>query len=229
LAAQILLIAGECLDKCGDRKETLPMIKIDPIKLFLIVCAGFLLTGCGIHYTVKGQVVDAVTRQPVQGAVVAVNWVRDHFITMPGLPVDRTEYGTSESVTDADGEFRVPKYIIGWSKMVVYKRGYVCWTSDVIFNPHGKNQGIPYYDQKVTSGMQIDLIPIDEKDFPELKHALFTVRAVALVSNTGCGLIDEAIEHEKRIYEQWSAIQRKRSLQNQRKMIEQNRKREMRK
>ena len=205
------------------------MIKIDPIKLFLIVCAGFLLTGCGIHYTVKGQVMDVVTRQPVQGAVVAVNWVRDHFITMPGLPVDRTEYGTSESVTDADGEFRVPKYIIGRPKMVVYKRGYVCWTSDVIFNAHGKNQGIPYYDQKVTSGMQIDLIPIDEKDFPELKHAIFTVDSADEVADLGFSLIGDAIEHEKHIYDQWSAIQRKRSLQNQKKMIEQNRKREMRK
>lgn len=203
------------------------MIRVDPIKLFLILYAGCLLTGCGIHYAVKGQVVDAVTRQPVQGAVVAINWKRYHFITMPGLPVDRTEYGTSESATDADGGFRVPKYIIGQPKMVVYKRGYVCWTSDMIFNPHGENQGIPYYDQKVTSGMQIDLIPINERDFPELKHAKFTVRSVDEVADLGFSLIGDAIVYEQRIYDQWSAFQREQSLRNQRKMIEQNRKREM--
>jgi hypothetical protein len=92
-----------------------------------------------------------------------------------------------------------------------------------------KNRTDPDYDQKVTSGMQIDLIPINEKDFPELKHAIFTVDSVAAVAGFGSELLDIAIVHEQHIYDQWSSIQRKRSLQNQRKMIEQNRKREMRK
>jgi hypothetical protein len=152
------------------------MIKIDPIKLFLIVCAGCLLTGCGIHYTVKGQVVDAVTRQPVQGAVVAINWWRYKLFSPITYGRDRVEYGASDSVTDGQGVFAIPKYLAGEFVMGVYKAGYICWSSQTIFSPEGKTYKemyLPRQNFNPHNGMVIELQPIAGKGFPVVKHSRF--------------------------------------------------------
>lgn len=142
---------------------------------FVIVMLAFLMTGCGMHYTVKGQVVDAATRQPVEGAVGAVKWVRYKW-TPSGLPLDKEEYGTSEFVTDAKGKFSVLKYPFVSHFMGVYKEGYVCWSSEKIYNPEGKTYEEKYVWHKghqVEDGMVIELVPIRGENFPVLEHAKF--------------------------------------------------------
>lgn len=142
---------------------------------FFIWMNVFVITGCGMHYTVKGNLVDAQTRQPVEGAVVAVNWVRYKW-TPPGLPTDRERYGTSESVTDAQGQFTISKYPFGSYFMGVYKQGYVCWSSEEIYNPEGRTYEEKYTYRKshqVEDGMVIELVPIKGDDFPVLEHAKF--------------------------------------------------------
>jgi hypothetical protein len=141
----------------------------------LIWMAAVTMTGCGMHHMVDGQVLDAVTRQPVQGAVVAVKWVR-YKPTPPGLPTNKERYGTSESVTDLQGQFTIPKYSFGSHFMGVYKQGYVCWSSETIYNPDGKTYEQKYVYRKshqVKDGMIIELVPISEGDFPVLEHANF--------------------------------------------------------
>jgi hypothetical protein len=107
------------------------------ISVLSALAISILLNGCGMHYMVKGQVIDAVTKQPVEGAVVAIKWERYQF-TPAGLPPNRARYGTSEAVTDAQGLFSVPKYPIGDHFMGIYKEGYICWSSEKIYNPEGK-------------------------------------------------------------------------------------------
>ena len=69
---------------------------------FLMLLAALTMTGCGMHHLVDGKVINATTRQPVEGAVVAVNWVR-YKPTPPGLPTNKERYGTIEAVTDRQG------------------------------------------------------------------------------------------------------------------------------
>lgn len=141
--------------------------------LFFVIIPLFFAS-CGIHYSVEGQVVDSQTSKPIEGAVVAINWQRTK-IGIPGLPIPRERYGTWESVTDSNGNFTVPKYLIGHHYMGVYKPGYICWSSETIFNPKGKNwkeMFEPRYGHTVKSGMIVKLNP-KSIDFPKVKHARF--------------------------------------------------------
>jgi hypothetical protein len=152
------------------------MKKISSINWLLALCVGYMLTGCGIHYTIKGQVVDAVTSQPVQGAVVAINWQRDKLLSPPGYGPERVRYGTTDSLTDAQGNFTITKYMVGEFNMGVYKPGYICWSNETIFNPKGKTYKEMYLARENLSlqdGMIIELQPIKGKDFPVFEHANF--------------------------------------------------------
>lgn len=67
-----------------------------------------LATGCvplPVHFTpaVSGQVVDARSQQPIQGAVVVVRFDARHGDLLP----DRDLLGHGEAVTDAQGRFRI--------------------------------------------------------------------------------------------------------------------------
>ncbi len=142
----------------------------------LVVC---MPSGCDKdkHYPVQGRVIDAVTRQPVEGAVVAVNWVRYKF-SPPGLGTNKERYGTSESITDTQGQFVIPNYVHGSCFMGIYKQGYVCWSSKKVYNPKGRTYEEKYKRRKgfrVEDGMVIELQPIEKEGFPVLEHARFVM------------------------------------------------------
>ena len=152
------------------------MKKIIPIKWLLALCAGYMLTGCGIHYTIKGQVVDALSNQPVQGAVVAINWQRYKLLSPPGYGPERVRYGTTDTVTDAQGSFTITKYMVGEFIMGVYTPGYICWSNETIFNPEGKTYKEMFLSRENLSlkdGMVIELQPIEKEGFPVLEHSRF--------------------------------------------------------
>ncbi len=134
-----------------------------------------LFASCGLHHNIKGKVVDAHTGEPVEGAVVAINWIR-YKIAPPGLPTPKARYGTTEDVTDTQGSFTIPYYPIGTHFMGVYKTGYVCWSSEIIFNPQGKDENEMFVHrwEKVKNGMVVKLEP-KTGDFPDLKHARFVL------------------------------------------------------
>ncbi len=173
------------------------------IKLKLAVMALLLaplLISCGIYYTVEGNVIDAKTGKPVQGAVVSVNWQRAE-LGVPGLTATYHEYGVFESITDADGTFKIPKYLIGRHFMAFYKKGYICWASDTVFNPEGKDwkkMFIRRHGHKVKSGMKVKL-KLKTADFPKVKHASFVKDASRLLSAPN-PKFEEAIVEERQIY-----------------------------
>ncbi len=159
-----------------------------------------LLISCGINYTVEGNVVDTKTGKPVQGAVVSVNWQR-HKIGIPGLPVQRHRYGVFESITDADGTFTIPKYLIGRHFMAVYKKGYICWASDTVFNPEGKNWKEMYkrlYSHKIKGGMKVKL-RLKTADFPKVKHARF-IQTVGTKLSAPKPMFNDSTTEEYEIY-----------------------------
>jgi hypothetical protein len=159
-----------------------------------------LLSACGMHYNIKGKVINGQTGQPVEGAVVDINWIR-YKLGPPGLPLDMAFYGTTERLTDAEGGFTIPKYTFGTHFMGVYKKGFVCWSSDTKFNPQGKTEDEMFVHRyvKVKNGMVIKLEPKDG-NFPAVKHASF-VQSVDTGLGSPIPLFTEATNEEYKIYE----------------------------
>ena len=159
----------------------------------VLLTAAFLITGCGMHYTVDGRVIDAATQRPVEGAVVAIEWIRYKVLSPPGLPRDWEDYGTTEQLTDKEGHFSIPKYPFGEYEMGVYKSEYVCWSSDTVFNPEGEFWEEMFRKRpqpKLTSGMVVELQPVTVNEYSD-EHASFAVNV-----STGLGsspLFDNAI------------------------------------
>jgi hypothetical protein len=151
-------------------------IKLCLIALVLLVACMFLVCDKDEHYDIQGRVIDAMTHQPVEGAVVAIKWERYKWVIPLFLSERARDYGTSEWVTDAQGRFVLQKYPHGTFFMGVYKEGYVCWGSKKIYHPEGKTYEEKYVRRwwfTVKDGMTIELQPITGNDFPVLEHARF--------------------------------------------------------
>ncbi len=175
-------------------------LMLNRLKLILIVLVmAPLFASCGMHYTIKGKVVDAQTGEPVEGAVVAINWIR-YKLAPPGYPTPKVRYGTTEDLTDTQGGFAIPKYPIGTHFMGVYKEGYICWSSETIFNPQGKDRDEMFIRRwvKVSDGMVVKLEPKTE-GFPDVKHASF-VQNVGSRIKWPTPLFIRATKEEYKIY-----------------------------
>jgi hypothetical protein len=99
--------------------------------LFLLIGLS-LLSGCGYYRTITGNVVDAETMKPIEGAVVMAEWT----ITK-GFGLTHTEsYKVMESVSDANGKVTIEGVFhpfVNPPDLVVYKPGYVTWSSRSTF------------------------------------------------------------------------------------------------
>ena len=97
--------------------------------LFAVIISA---SGCGIRNLVKGQVVDAETGKPIEGAVVLVEW----DITK-GFGLSYTErYKVFETVTNENGWFTLPGVLnplVNPPNLVIYKKGYFAWREDYTF------------------------------------------------------------------------------------------------
>jgi hypothetical protein len=99
--------------------------------LFLIVLAAYALCGCVslVYYdgTYHGRVIDAQTREPIEGAVVLGVWSKGY---MGAGGIAHEYYDARETVTDAQGEFTIegmgPRMVTHLQKMdvVIFKAGY---------------------------------------------------------------------------------------------------------
>jgi hypothetical protein len=91
-----------------------------------------LLYGTGCASTIRGQVLDAQTGQPIPGAVVLGVWTKG--VGIPGLP--QTELvGVRESETDAEGRFVLESLggLFIEQSVAVYKFGYIAWSNEFVF------------------------------------------------------------------------------------------------
>jgi len=79
----------------------------------------------------KGTVLDIDTKQPIEGALVVV----EYSTTTPGIGAGRMSsvINARETLTDKEGHFQIPSYItiiqpLSWkipSTLVIYKPGYI--------------------------------------------------------------------------------------------------------
>jgi hypothetical protein len=104
------------------------------IKAIILIAFVTLLSGC--YPGISGKVVDGLTGNPLEGAVVLAQWT-----TTGGLPglTHHTVYQIEESETDKEGKFSISGVynpFVDPPKMVIYRKGYVPWRNDSDFmNP----------------------------------------------------------------------------------------------
>jgi hypothetical protein len=98
------------------------------IKAIILIAFVILLSGC--YPGISGKVVDGLTGNPLEGAVVLAQWT-----TTGGLPglTHHTVYQIEESETDKEGKFSISGVynpFVDPPKMVIYRKGYVPWRND---------------------------------------------------------------------------------------------------
>jgi hypothetical protein len=99
-----------------------------------VACAGHLVYSSGPY---RGKVIDAETKQPLDGAVVLAIWYREVPVAPHGPAVDY--HDALEVLTDARGEFTVPARThltpigaIREPEFVIYHPGYGSYPSDQV-------------------------------------------------------------------------------------------------
>ncbi len=124
----------------------------------LLVAAGLLClllgNGCAGIGTVRSQVVDTKTGQPVQGAVVLGVWTKQVGL----LGMYRTELvGVKEVGVDAQGRFELERpgdLSVDEEKITVYKFGYVAWSNQFLFPSFQRRE-----DTRVPDKIPLDPFP----------------------------------------------------------------------
>jgi len=135
---------------------------INPLVLIFMVV---MSSSC--YAEIIGKVADAETGQPVEGAIVLVQWTKTKG--MPGMihhEVDKIV----EVETDKEGRFSIAeKYnpLINTADIVIYKDGYVAWRNDIIFPGWTKRK-----DFKLNVGIVIKLETFKE-GFSRYDHCGF--------------------------------------------------------
>jgi hypothetical protein len=151
-------------------------------------------------------VVDAETRQPIQGAAVAIKWYEDNSAQ---LSADPETLDAVQGVSDDQGFFQVPEYPNKKYVLGVYKPGYICWSSRDIFlidpNAYDADNYRQRKNQPIHDGMQIGLRPLKNIHARNL-HAGFTVMVAGEATDTDTGPFNEAIQPE---YSLWRENLRK--------------------
>ena len=157
--------------------------------LFLIVLAAYALCGCVslVYYdgTYHGRVIDAQTREPIEGAVVLGVWSKGY---MGAGGIAHEYYDARETVTDAQGDFTIegmgPRVMTHLQKMdvVIFKAGYE-HVGRVSWDALKMRDHIKWENSKA-------IIPL-EQWFPDKRPFKFSPRAVGVPNEKQILLIEE--------------------------------------
>jgi len=109
-------------------------MKIAQAVLFLVM----ILVASSCNAEITGTVVDAETGEPIEGAVVLVEWI----ITkgLPGMSYGET-YEVKEALTNKEGKVNISDVLspfVRSPRVTIYKKGYVAWNSEFIFPDYRK-------------------------------------------------------------------------------------------
>ena len=108
------------------------------VRLYALII--FLLFGTiGCYATITGTVVDPETGEPIEGAIVLVEWTKTK-----GFGLTYTEsYKVIEAVTDKEGKATVSGVfnpMVNPPDITIYKKGYVAWNNEFIFPDQKKRK-----------------------------------------------------------------------------------------
>ncbi len=165
--------------------------KLTILSAVILLVIAFIIFRPGSYPKMTGTVVDSVTGQPIEEAVVLVEWTKTH-----GIGEHWTEsFKVEEAVTDKDGKFTVDGLDIRSvdpPDVTVYKKGYVAWNNKYIFPTHENRTDFRWNDGYVIKLMKFQtLYSYDE-------HSSFIRNAI----HSGMGLgnknkFKDAIEWEE--------------------------------
>ena len=95
--------------------------------------------------SISGKVIDAETGQPIEGAIILVEWTKTHGFG--------NTYTTSEKVaevlSDNNGIVNIPGYDVRFVNdpdITIYKPGYVAWSNQWIFPDTRKRTDFEWKD-----------------------------------------------------------------------------------
>ncbi|MFH1672417.1 MAG: carboxypeptidase-like regulatory domain-containing protein [Pseudomonadota bacterium] len=167
--------------------------KLSVTSLILICILLILSTSAWGRSIITGQVVDAETGKPIKGAAVHIYWGKPGS-GPPGLAASSVEVEVAEVLTDTEGFFKIPKYstLFKHYDMAVYKKGYVCWSSEKIFPTWEDRKNF-----KLKNGMVIKPERFKE-GYSREDHGRFTV--FMSTSRNAPGLFDNAIKLERLLF-----------------------------
>jgi len=161
--------------------------------LVILICTLLALTiqGCGKR-TLTGRIVDAESGKPIEGAAVLIQWTKPGNV--PGLSGNR-EIDADEDISNAEGYFKIPGYstLLAQFRIVAYKKGYVCWSSEKIFPSYERRK-----DFSLRNGMVIRLEPFKES-YSREEHAEFTLSFTPFICYSPLHLFKDTIKPEKQI------------------------------
>ncbi len=106
-----------------------------------------ILLNSACYAGIRGIVVDAETSQPIEGAVMLVEWTMTKGL--PGLAYTES-YKVVEMVSDKEGvvtlEEGVLNPLVNPPRVTVYKKGYVAWNNEFIFPDYRERKDFTWMD-----------------------------------------------------------------------------------
>jgi len=138
------------------------------MRLILITVLLLLIIAiAGCYLPISGKVIDAETQQPIEGAVVLVEWNEAHGL---GLTY-HTVYKIVETATDKKGDFFLPgaySPFVDPPYLVIYKQGYIAWRNDTIFPSFEKRK-----DYDVWRHNYVYRLEQFKESYSRFKHSMF--------------------------------------------------------
>jgi hypothetical protein len=170
----------------------------------VILLTGFILVislfSCSPKCVVRGRVIDAETQQPLQGAAVAIRW---YSSDADNQFEKKKTVDAVQSLTDVRGEFQIPEYPDQEYILGIYKKGYICWSSQDVFMIDPKMSRSDKYrrrkNHRIQEGMEIELEPL-QQNHPRDLHAGFTVMVAGESTDTDLGPFHQAIKPEYKLW-----------------------------
>ena len=158
--------------------------------MLLTFIACFLLVGC--YPKINCTVVDADTGEPIEGAVVLVEWTKTH-----GIGLTWTEsVKVFEGVTDKYGRITIPGTIrpfVNSPDVTVYKKDYVGWSSQFVFPDFSRREDFNWKDGFIFQLSRFNC----END--RNSHVRFLHLSIGVLNFDKKEIINDAIEWEERI------------------------------
>ena len=177
-------------------KKKLLFVTLGILALILIIYVKWFT-----YFPIDGTIVDAETKQPIEGAVVLVEWTITPMAWL-GMPTT-TSYRVIETMSDKSGKFKIKGYvlnpIVNKPNLTIYKAGYVCWNNRYIFPAYKDRQ-----DFKWTNSRKYSMEKF-MKDYSYADHVSFIGKFIPLL---------DARDPFEKAYE-WERMMRQKEWGNQ--------------
>lgn len=114
--------------------------------IVLIQLVMIMVVGC--YLPISGRIVDAETNNPIEGAVVLVEWTKTKGI---GLTYAES-CKVAEMMTGKDGKFIVPGVFamsVNSPDLTIYKQGYVAWNNKRIYPKNNKRADFEWRNKAI--------------------------------------------------------------------------------